>query len=136
MRIVLMAASALILSPGLTACGQREPEPGPAAQFLETAEDSRAFPSINSPEVLADPMNHVVRAIYACDNAENLTVDFDNPRNMATARTSNGMAVDLHQQKAASGYWYRAGGYEMRGRRGDITWTMPEALPAKCKVIR
>lgn len=136
--LAMMAGPALLLGLGVAACGEKEPpvDPELAEKALKETQDTQAFPSLNSPEVLQDPMNNVVRAVYACDNNERLTVDFDNPRDMATARTSKGLAADLHQQTAASGYWYKAGGFELRGKGGDITWTTPDTLPTNCRIIR
>jgi membrane-bound inhibitor of C-type lysozyme len=68
-------------------------------------------------------LNRVIRTVYLCNNGERLSVDFDNPRQMATVRNSNGEAVDLFQERAADGIWYRASAYELRGKGVMATWT-------------
>ena len=80
-------------------------------------------------------MNRVIRAVYLCNNGERLTVDFDNPRQMATVRQLNGQAVDLRQERAADGIWYRASNYELRGKGVMATWTAMGQDPTECRAV-
>lgn len=80
-------------------------------------------------------LNRIVRAVYLCNNAQRLSVDFDNPRQMATVRNSNGEAVDLFQERAADGIWYRASGYELRGKGVMATWTAAGREPTECRAV-
>lgn len=80
-------------------------------------------------------LNRTVRAAYLCNNGERLSVDFDNPRMMATVRNSTGVAVDLHQERGADGIWYRASGYELRGKGTMATWTADGRAPTDCRAI-
>ena len=80
-------------------------------------------------------LNRVVHAVYLCNNSERLSVDFDNPRQMATVRNSSGEAVDLYQERAADGIWYRASGYELRGKGVMATWTAADREPTECRAV-
>ncbi|HUH23298.1 MAG TPA: MliC family protein, partial [Brevundimonas sp.] len=86
-------------------------------------------------EVQDRALNRVIRTVYLCEDSERLTVDFDNPRQMATVRTSNGEAVDLYQERAASGIWYRASGHELRGKGDQAVWTVVDRDPANCRAV-
>tara|TARA_R110000782_G_scaffold40276_7_gene93058 strand:- start:688 stop:990 length:303 start_codon:yes stop_codon:yes gene_type:complete len=86
-------------------------------------------------EVQDRALNRVVRALYLCDNGDRLSVDFDNPRMMATVRNSMGEAVDLHQERAADGIWYRANGAELRGKGATARWTAGGQAPTECRAI-
>lgn len=80
-------------------------------------------------------MNRVIRAVYLCNNGERLSVDFDNPRQMATVRNSTGDAVDLFQQQGSEGIWYRASGYELRGKGVMATWTADGRPTTDCRAV-
>ena len=86
-------------------------------------------------EVQDRALNRVIRTVYLCNNSERLSVDFDNPREMATVRNSLGEAIDLHQERAASGIWYRASGYELRGKGVMATWTARGREPTDCRAV-
>jgi hypothetical protein len=86
-------------------------------------------------EVQDRALNRVVRAVYLCNNGERLSVDFDNPRQMATVRNSQGEAVDLFQERSADGLWYRASGHELRGRGVMATWTADGREPTDCRAV-
>lgn len=86
-------------------------------------------------EIQERALTRTIRAIYICDNSLRLTVDFDNPRRMATVRASDGLAHDLVQQQAASGIWYRAGSIELRGKGDTATWTPAQGEPTECRAI-
>lgn len=80
-------------------------------------------------------LNRVIRAVYLCENGERLSVDFDNPRQMATVRNSSGEAYDLYQERAADGIWYKASAYELRGKGVLATWTADGIAPTECRAV-
>ncbi len=80
-------------------------------------------------------LNRVIRAVYLCNNGERLSVDFDNPREMATVRNSMGEAVDMHRERAEAGLWYRASGYELRGEGVMARWTADGREPTDCRAV-
>ena len=80
-------------------------------------------------------MNRVIRAVYLCENGERLSVDFDNPRQMATVRNSTGEAVDMYQERAADGIWYRASGFDLRGKGVMATWSADGRDPTECRAV-
>ena len=47
----------------------------------------------------------------------------------------NGEAVDLYQQRAADGIWYRASGYELRGKGVMATWSAADREPTECRAV-
>lgn len=138
MNSPLVASAALIVALGLGACSnepsREAPMDGDALQ-KQAIEAEAAAPVRTGAEIQDATMNSVVRAVYLCTNGERLTVDFDNPRAMATVRNSNGLAVDLHQQRSASGIWYTTGGYELRGKGNDASWKASDLPQTTCKAI-
>lgn len=133
MRLTLLAAAAL----ALTACGGPDPSDGPTdgEAVRERAEKAQTARRRTGAEVQERALNRVIRTSYLCNNGERLTVDFDNPRQMATVRNSSGKAVDLHQEQAGSGLWYRASGYELRGKGVMATWTDDGRQPTDCRAV-
>jgi membrane-bound inhibitor of C-type lysozyme len=132
----LLAGAGLMLLSAVAACSNEPSREAPVdgdaltgqAVAAETATAIRT-----GAEIQQEVMNSVVRAVYLCSNGERLTVDFDNPRAMATVRNSNGLAVDLHQKKAASGIWYTTGGYELRGKGNEATWQASDQAQTTCR---
>ena len=86
-------------------------------------------------EVQDRALNRVIHAVYLCDNGERLTVDFDNPREMATVRNSSGEAVDLYQERAADGIWYRSSTVDLRGKGVLATWSVEGRQPTDCRAV-
>lgn len=126
---VLMLAS-------LGACGpdaDDAPDSGDAVR--ERAVEAQTARRRTGAEVQDRALNRVIQAIYVCNDGERLTVDFDNPREMATVRMSDGKAVDLRMERAGSGIWYRGGGYELRGEGVMASWTAPEEDPTECRAV-
>lgn len=127
------AVSALVL---LSACG---PEPRAAPTdgdaVRERAIEAQTARRRTGAELQDRALNRVVHAVYLCNNSERLSVDFDNPRQMATVRNSSGEAVDLYQQRAADGIWYRASGHELRGKGVMATWTAADREPTECRAV-
>jgi len=80
-------------------------------------------------------MNRVIHTVYLCENGERLSVDFDNPRAMATIRNARGEAVDLYQERVADGLWYKASGHELRGKGTLATWTAGNLPPTTCRAV-
>jgi hypothetical protein len=120
----------------LASCGSRPTEaPSDGDAVRDRAEEAQTARRRTGAEVQSRIMNRVIRTVYLCDNGERLSVDFDNPRRMATVRNSNGTAVDLHQELAADGIWYRASGYELRGRGAMATWTADGREPTGCRAV-
>lgn len=134
MRLTLLAAATTLL---LTACGGPDPAEGPTdgEAVRERAENAQTAQRRTGAEVQQRTLNRVIRTTYLCNNGERLTVDFDNPRSMATVRNSNGEAVDLFQERATTGLWYRASGYELRGEGVMARWTGDGREPTDCRAI-
>ncbi|WP_309628522.1 MliC family protein [Brevundimonas sp.] len=120
----------------LAACGQqpaKAPTDGEAVR--QRAIDAQTARRRTGAEVQDRALNRVIRTVYLCDNGERLSVDFDNPRAMATVRNSNGEAVDLYQERAADGIWYKSSAYELRGKGILATWTADGRQPTECRAI-
>jgi membrane-bound inhibitor of C-type lysozyme len=120
----------------LSACGQqpaKAPTDGEAVR--QRAIDAQTARRRTGAEVQDRALNRVIRTVYLCDNGERLSVDFDNPRAMATVRNSNGEAVDLYQERAADGIWYKSSAYELRGKGILATWTADGRQPTECRAI-
>lgn len=135
MRHALISLAILGLT-GLAACG---PGPGPAPTDGESVKqraiEAQTARRRTGAEVQDRAMNRVIRAVYICNDGERLTVDFDNPRQMATVRNTRGEAVDLYQARAADGIWYRASGYELRGRGAMASWSAQGRRPTDCRAV-
>jgi len=132
-RILWPAIAALVL---LSGCGP-EPRKAPTdgEEVRERAVEAQTARRRTGAELQDRALNRVVHAVYLCNNSERLSVDFDNPRQMATVRNSSGAAVDLYQERAADGIWYRASGYELRGKGVMATWTAADREPTECRAV-
>lgn len=132
-RILWPAIAALVL---LSGCGP-EPRRAPTdgEEVRERAVEAQTARRRTGAELQDRALNRVVHAVYLCNNSERLSVDFDNPRQMATVRNSSGEAVDLYQERAADGIWYRASGYELRGKGVMATWTAADREPTECRAV-
>jgi len=132
-----LTASAVILTCLATvACGRKPAEaPTDGDSVRERAQEAQTARRRTGAEAQDRALNRVIRTVYLCDNSERLSVDFDNPRQMATVRNSSGEAVDLHQERAADGIWYRASGYELRGKGVMATWTSDGRPPTDCRAV-
>ena len=135
-HLFLRAAPAFILTALVAACGPEPREaPTDGDAVRERAVEAQTARKRTGAELQDRALNRVIRTVYLCEDSERLTVDFDNPRQMATVRTSNGEAVDLYQERAASGIWYRASGYELRGKGVMATWTSDGREPTDCRAV-
>ena len=133
MRLTSVAVAAALL---LTACSPDPTEaPTDGEAVRERAVAAQTARRRTGAEVQDRALNRVIRTQYLCNNGERLTVDFDNPRRMATVRNSTGQAVDLHQEQAPSGLWYRASGYELRGEGLMARWTGDGRQPTDCRTV-
>lgn len=121
----------------LTACDLHEDTPvtNDSEAVEQRAIDAQTARKRTGAEIQERAMNRTIRAIYICDNTQRLTVDFDNPRRMATVRTSDGLAHDLMQQQSASGIWYRAGSVELRGKGDKASWQTETGEATECRAI-
>lgn len=119
------------------ACGQKPTKEAPTDgdSVLDRAQEAQTAIRQTGAETQDQALNRVIRAVYLCDNSERLSVDFDNPRQMATVRNSGGEAVDLHQQRSADGIWYKASRHELRGRGQMATWTSDGRPPTECRAV-
>ena len=120
----------------LAACGP-EPRSAPTSgdEVKQRAIEAQTARQRTGAEIQDRALNRVVRAVYLCNNGERLSVDFDNPRAMATVRNSNGEAVDLYQERAADGIWYKASAYELRGKGVMATWIADGRQPTDCSAV-
>ena len=132
-HLILIAAAASALS----ACGQPQPAKAPTdgEAVRQRAIDAQTARRRTGAEIQDRAVNRVIRTVYLCDNGERLSVDFDNPRAMATVRNSNGEAIDLYQERAADGIWYKASAYELRGKGILATWSADGRQPTECRAI-
>jgi hypothetical protein len=98
--------SGLALLAVLAACG-KEPREAPTSgdAVKQRAIEAQTARQRTGAEIQDRALNRVIRTVYLCNNGERLSVDFDNPRSMATVRNSTGEAVDLYQERAADGIW-------------------------------
>lgn len=131
-----LAAAVALAGLATAACGQQPTavsDDGDAVR--ERAQAAQTAKRRTGAELQDRALNRVIRTVYLCDNSERLSVDFDNPRQMATVRNSSGEAVDLFQERAADGIWYKASGYELRGQGVMATWTSDGRPPTTCRAL-
>ena len=136
MTIIWSGLTAIALLTVLTACGpspREAPTDGDAVR--QRAIEAQTARRRTGAEIQDRALNRVIRTSYLCNNSERLTVDFDNPREMATVRNSLGEAVDLYREKAAEGLWYRASGYELRGEGAMAKWSADGREPTDCRAV-
>ncbi len=132
----LITACALFGAAALAACGpQPSKVPTDGDSVKQRAVEAQTARQRTGAELQDRALNRVIRTVYLCQNGENLKVDFDNPRQMATVRNSAGLAVDLYQERAADGIWYRASGYDLRGKGVLATWTVADQPAVDCRAV-
>lgn len=119
----------------LTACSDPTAAPSDGDEVKDRAISAQTARRRTGAELQDRATNRVIRTVYLCDNGERLSVDFDNPRQMATVRKSNGEALDLYQERAADGIWYRASAVELRGRGPLATWSADGRDPTECRAV-
>lgn len=129
-------AAALLVVLTASACGQKPAEaPTDGDSVRERAQEAQTARRRTGAEAQDRALNRVISTVYLCNNSERLSVDFDNPRQMATVRNSSGEAVDLYQERAADGIWYKASGYELRGKGVMATWTADGRPTTDCRAV-
>jgi hypothetical protein len=133
MKSIAPLALLILTLPG--GCGPSGSAPESAAEVEQRALAAQTAQHRTGAELQDHAMNRVIRAVYLCDNGERLTVDFDNPRAMATVRNSHGEAADLFQERSADGIWYRAGQTELRGKGILATWSSDGLPDTQCRAI-
>lgn len=121
----------------LGACGASQPKAAPtdSEAVKERAIEAQTTRRRTGAEYQERAMTRVIRTVYLCENGERLSVDFDNPRAMATVRNSHGEAVDLFQERVADGIWYKASATELRGKGLTATWTQDGAPTTNCRAV-
>jgi hypothetical protein len=131
-----LVAAALISTAVLGGCSEpAKSAPTDSEAVKERAIQAQTTRRRTGAEVQERAMTRVIRAVYLCENGERLSVDFDNPRDMATVRNSRGEAVDLYQERVADGLWYKASATELRGKGLTATWTADGSPPTNCRAI-
>lgn len=126
----------LLVGLAVAACGQEPAEaPSDGDAVRERAEAAQTARRRTGAELQDRALNRIIRTVYLCNNSERLSVDFDNPRRMATVRNSTGEAVDLFQEQSTDGLWYRASGYELRGKGVMATWVADGREPTDCRAV-
>lgn len=131
-----LAAAALMSTAVLGGCSEpAKSAPTDSEAVKERAIQAQTTRRRTGAEVQERAMTRVIRAVYLCENGERLSVDFDNPRDMATVRNSRGEAVDLYQERVADGLWYKASATELRGKGLTATWTADGSPPTNCRAI-
>ncbi|WEJ97824.1 MAG: MliC family protein [Candidatus Sphingomonas phytovorans] len=83
--------------------------------------------------VAAIPAADIVTARYRCIDGSRIDVRFDNGADTATVRSAGKVVAVLKGQRPASGIWYAARGYELRGKGRDATFTQPKMPPLACR---
>ena len=130
----LIAPALIVLM--LAACGPKPSEaPTDGDSVRDRAEKAQTARRRTGAELQDRALNRVIRTVYLCNDSQRLSVDFDNPRQMATVRNSSGEAVDLFQERSTDGIWYRASGYELRGKGVMATWTADGQPPTDCRAV-
>lgn len=134
MKLITVGALACALI--LSACGPqpaKAPDDGDAVR--QRALEAQTARRRTGAEIQERAENRVIRTVYICQNSERLTVDFDNPRQMATVRNSSGEAFDLFREQADDGIWYKASGHELRGRQGTAVWSADGRPATECRAV-
>lgn len=120
----------------VAACGQQPTAaPTDGDSVRDRAEEAQTARRRTGAELQDRALNRVIRTVYLCTDSQRLSVDFDNPRQMATVRNSSGEAVDLFQVRSTDGIWYRASGHELRGKGIHATWTADGLPPTDCRAV-
>ncbi len=136
MLMLPRAVMAGLLTLLVSACGpQPAKAPSDADAVQERAIEAQTARRRTGAEIQDRAMNRVIEAVYLCNDGQRLAVAFDNPREMATVRGLDGQAVDLRQERAADGIWYRASGYDLRGKGVMATWIAQGKDPTECRAV-
>lgn len=84
------------------------------------------------------PEQRIARAEFQCEDGRKLKVAFNLDAGSATIRVDRSKAapVILPSQNAGAGRNYAGGGYSLVGIGDEVTWSMPEGPPARCRESR
>lgn len=136
-RLIPLAVLPAYAGLALAACSGPAPSDGPTdgEAVRQRAIDAQTAQRRTGAEVQDSAINRVIRRVYLCDNGERLSVDFDNPRDMATVRNSSGEAVDMFRERSTDDLWYRSSAHELRGEGLLATWTADGREPSDCRAI-
>lgn len=123
----------------IAAAAACSPEPTPVSTDADAVRrrsvETQTARTRTGAELQDRALNRVIRTVYLCENGERLSVDFDNPRDMATVRQSTGEAADLTRERAVEGLWYRNSDHELRGEGALATWTADGREPTDCRAV-
>jgi len=131
-RPLLLSAGAIA---ALSACDGSTPVSSDGDAVQQRAVEAQTARRRTGAEIQEYMLNRQIQASYVCVGGDRLTVDFDNPREMATVRNSFGEAFDLHRQRAERGIWYRASGNDLRGEGTTAVWTVRDRDPVECRAV-
>lgn len=95
--------------------------------------DIKPRPGGKPTPVASVPATGIVTATYRCVDGSRINVRFDKGADTATLRSGGKLVAVLKGQRPASGIWYAARGYELRGKGQDATFTQPEMPPLACR---
>ena len=91
----------------------------------EAPKNENSEPTTN--DIVKSNTDDIVTTSSIDKNGEKLDISFNNTKGTATL-TFKGETIDLVQEKAASGIWYKNDTYELRGKGNDIHLTKDEKL--------
>lgn len=80
----------------------------------------------------APPSPYNDLASYRCADGTTLRVRF--APDSAHVTLPDDTVLILQQQVAASGIWYAAAGYELRGKNDEAMWTVAPQEPVACRI--
>lgn len=129
----LLISAGLVVA--LSACEEPTPVTSDGDAVQQRAVEAQTARRRTGAEIQEHMFHRLIQASYVCVGGDRLTVDFDNPREMATVRNSFGEAFDLHRQRAERGIWYRASGNELRGEGTTAVWTVRDRDPVDCRAV-
>ena len=92
-----------------------------AALVLNACKDAPQKENVESTknETVDNSNDDIVITTSTSKDGEKLDISFNNTKGTATLNF-NGEVIELTQEKAASGIWYKNGSYELRGKGNDI----------------
>lgn len=95
--------------------------------------DIKPRPGAAPTPVAGQPAEAPVAARYRCIDGSRINVRFDSRADTATVQSAGKVVAVLKGQRPASGIWYAARGYELRGKGRDATFTKPGLPPLACR---
>ena len=95
--------------------------------------DIKPRPGAAPTPVAGQPTEAPVAARYRCIDGSRINVRFDARADTATVQSAGKVVAVLKGHRPASGIWYAARGYELRGKGRDATFTKPGLPPLACR---